>query len=131
MSNGGSLNFQFSFRDKNCDSICKSNQVQTGCKFGFKCKFNSKCQNDNCLCNMEMSCNRKTSGGNRNLVKNLEIVQYLIYVKNTSVVTMPKIAIQAQCSKNLKKFKFCVDHIIFTTSRLEIYSLLQILWNRI
>ena len=61
------------------------------------------------------------------LVKNLEIVQYLIYVKNTSVVTMPKIAIQAQCSKNLKKFKFCVDHIIFTTSRLEIYSLLQIL----
>ena len=69
MSNGGSLNFQFSFGDKNCDSICKSNQVQTGCKFGFKCKFNSKCQNDNCLCNMEMSCNRKTSGGNRNFGK--------------------------------------------------------------
>ena len=64
MSNGGSLNFQYSFGDKNCDSICKSNQVQTGCKFGFKCKVNSKCQNDNCLCNLEMSCNRKTSGGN-------------------------------------------------------------------
>ena len=64
MSNGGSFNFQFSFGDKNCDSICKSNQVQTGCKFGFKCKFNSKCQNDNCLCTLEMSCNGKTSGGN-------------------------------------------------------------------
>ena len=64
MSNGGALNFQYSFGDKNCDSICKSNQVQTGCKFGFKCKVNSKCQNDNCLCNLEMSCNGKTSGGN-------------------------------------------------------------------
>ena len=64
MSNGGSLNFQYSFGDKNCDSICKSNQVQTGCKFGFKCKVDSKCQNDNCLCNLKMSCNRKTSRGN-------------------------------------------------------------------
>ena len=44
------------------------------------------------------------------LVKNPEIVQYLIYVKNTSVVTMTKIAIQAQCSKIWKIFKFCVNH---------------------
>ena len=62
ISNGGSLNFQYSFGDKNCDFICKSNHVKKGCQYGFKCKVGSKCQNDNCLCTLEMSCNGKSSG---------------------------------------------------------------------
>ena len=64
ISNGGSLNFQYSSNDNNCDFICKSNQVQKGCKYGFKCKVSSRCQSSICLCTMEMSCNdQKSIGG--------------------------------------------------------------------
>ena len=63
ISNGGSINFQYSFGDKNCDSICKSKYVQKGCKYGFRCNVDSKYQTRNYLCTMEMSCNKATYVG--------------------------------------------------------------------
>ena len=72
ISNGGSLNFQYSSNDNNCDFICKSNQVQKGCEFGFKCKVSSKCQRNNCLCTMQMSCNGKSSGNSATFDGNSE-----------------------------------------------------------
>ena len=60
ISNGGSINFQYTFGDKNCNSICKSNHVQIGCKYGFRCKVGSRCQSvGNCVCDLQMSCNEK------------------------------------------------------------------------
>ena len=61
IANGGSINFQFSSNDNNCESICKSNQVQEGCEFGFRCNVDSKYQTRNYLCTMKMSCNKDTS----------------------------------------------------------------------
>ena len=60
ISNGGSIKFQYSFGDENCDSICKSKYVQKGCKYGFRCNVDSKYQTRNYLCTMEMSCNSAT-----------------------------------------------------------------------
>ena len=58
--NGGSINFQYSFDDKNCDSICKSKYVQKGCKYGFGCNVVPTCQSDgNCICELQMSCRGK------------------------------------------------------------------------
>ena len=60
ISNGGSINFQYSFGDKNCDSICKSKYVQKGCKYGFRCNVVPTCQSDgNCICELQMSCRGK------------------------------------------------------------------------
>ena len=63
ISIGGSINFQYYFGDKNCDSICKSEHVQKGCKYGLKCKVGSICKSGNCLCTLQMSCNGKSIGG--------------------------------------------------------------------
>ena len=64
ISIGGSINFQYYFGDKNCDSICLSNHVQKGCKYGLKCKVASICtKSGNCLCTLQMSCNGKSIGG--------------------------------------------------------------------
>ena len=67
ISNGGSINFKYSFGDKNCDSICKSKYVQKGCKYGFRCNVVPTCQSDgNCICELQMSCrgkNEDTSAG--------------------------------------------------------------------
>ena len=61
IANGGSIDLQFFSKDNNCESICKSNKVQEGCK----CNVSSKCTNrNNCLCTLEMSCNRATSDEN-------------------------------------------------------------------
>ena len=61
IANGGSIDLQFFSKDNNCESICKSNKVQQGCK----CNVSSKCKNrNNCLCTLEMSCNRATSDEN-------------------------------------------------------------------
>ena len=66
ISNGGSINFQYTFGDKNCNSICKSNHVQIGCKYGFRCKVGSTCQSDgNCICDLQMSCNEKSAFGEK------------------------------------------------------------------
>ena len=60
ISNGGSINFKYSFGDKNCDSICKSKYVQKGCKYGFRCNVVPTCQSDgNCICELQMSCRGK------------------------------------------------------------------------
>ena len=60
ISNGGSINFKYSFGDKNCDSICKSKYVQKGCKYGFGCNVVPTCQSDgNCICELQMSCRGK------------------------------------------------------------------------
>ena len=75
IANGGSINFQFSSNDINCESICKSNQVKEGCEFGFRCNVTSDCQNGNCLCTLQMSCTneRKSNGRNSLLDKFAEL----------------------------------------------------------
>ena len=75
ISNGGSLNFQYYFDDKSCDSICKSKQVRKGCEHGFKCNVRFKCQNSKCLCSLQMSCTneRKSNGRNSLLDKFAEL----------------------------------------------------------
>ena len=91
ITNGGSINFQYSFGDKNCDSICKSKYVQKGCKYGFRCNVVPTCQSsENCICELQMSCKGKleddsatfdeTSGSSE-----ITSVQYLGNCQNINV----------------------------------------------
>ena len=81
IENGGSINFQFSSNDNNCESICKSNQVQEGCEFGFRCNVDSKYQTRNYLCTMEMSCNKDEISG----ISETTSAKYLSNCQNINV----------------------------------------------
>ena len=81
ISNGGSINFKYSFGDKNCDSICKSKYVQKGCKYGFGCNVVPTCQSDgNCICELQMSCKKATYVGSLE-----NSAQYLSNCQNINV----------------------------------------------
>ena len=62
ITNGGSIEFKYTFSDQKCDFICKSQYIQNGCTAGQHCNVNSNCKNGLCECTLNLRCNHGASG---------------------------------------------------------------------